>query len=167
MNGSSTVTYDLDAGMEWRFELEQGEAIAVRVSQYLRACLCRQGELEVTVATVQTGGSCVSPIRLGSPSDGQLTSTLMLDTLLFSPAQNATDIPLYNLNVVCIVLEAICCSKPCEACGLEFSDVAPFEREETRTRRADQLDDVRSSGRGIVAEKASGPERQRPESELP
>lgn len=32
MNGSSTVTYDLEAGMEWRFELEQGEAIAVRVS---------------------------------------------------------------------------------------------------------------------------------------
>jgi hypothetical protein len=32
MNGSSVVTYDLEAGMEWRFELEQGEAIAVRVS---------------------------------------------------------------------------------------------------------------------------------------
>ena len=83
MNGSSTVTYDLEAGMEWRFELEQGEAIAVRVSRYLGACPCLQGESEVTVATVQTGGSCVSPIRLGSPSDGQLTSTLILDTLLF------------------------------------------------------------------------------------
>ncbi|KAG7530491.1 hypothetical protein FFLO_04981 [Filobasidium floriforme] len=32
MNGSTTVTYDLEAGMEWRFELEQGEAIAVRVT---------------------------------------------------------------------------------------------------------------------------------------
>ena len=39
MNGSTTVTYDLEAGMEWRFELEQGEAIAVRVSQPFRSCI--------------------------------------------------------------------------------------------------------------------------------
>jgi hypothetical protein len=32
MNEPTLVTYDLEAGMEWRFELEQGEAIAVRVS---------------------------------------------------------------------------------------------------------------------------------------
>jgi hypothetical protein len=40
MNGTSVVTYDLEAGMEWRFELEQGEAIAVRVSDMSGLLAC-------------------------------------------------------------------------------------------------------------------------------
>lgn len=33
-NSADLITVDLDAGMEWRFELEEGEAIAVRVSEF-------------------------------------------------------------------------------------------------------------------------------------